>query len=477
MFNMAMAVLAASAVTPTVVSASVRTRPAAGVGTAGANFIRTARIEDYALVPCRDPWIEYSATYVNTALTTAPHEVATTNATPVAGAFLVGLSGNGQNQSGATLTPVTWNNAAAGTAGYVGVVVGEVANQLVIAYKNGSQFSAAGGSISGDGITLTLPGGWWARSDSAVGVQLNGRYAYHWEGSSPQGQQYLNSVSGRTSLADLGKDSTVRSGLLLKDWTSLTGVGVGTVNVSPCAVFGISDAGKRCIGIDGDSIHNDNFDRDGSAQYGDAFGSYGYAGRAARLAGYPFVRTAISGEAATPINTYGGWALRRQLLRFCSAILTDMGHNDRGFNWSTFQPVIRAHWARLRAAGINGDARIIPTTWMPQASSTDNWLTPGAQTATMGPGTMGYDSYNPFLRAGVYNRALGDPDAFYDAYARMYALAAANGATDVTDGKWPTNGTTAKLFANDATHPTQLVHTYLGADLATQLPTLLGWAA
>lgn len=465
-------IVAGTSATPTVASASIRTRIGAGAGVSGANFVRTARFQEKAIVPVSDPWIEYAAAYVNTALTTAAHEVATTNATPVAGAFLTGISGTGQNQSGATLTPVTWFNAANGVAGYVGLVVGVSS----IVYKTAAEFTAAGGSISGDGITITVPGGWWVRCDSATGLTLSGAYCIQWESSAPQGQQYVSTVSGRTNLCDYGKDSTARSGLLIKDWTTLTGVGSGSINASPCAVYGINAQGKKTIGVDGDSIANDNFDRDASGLYGDAEGSFGFIGRALNAAGYPMVRTAISGEAATPINAYGGWALRKHQLRYAHAIITDMGHNDRGYSWATLQPILRAHWTRLRQAGVGGNARVIATTWFPQANSTDNWATTANQTSTTGPGTMQYDSYNPFIVAGNFNTGLGDPDAGYDAYAALYAGAAAAGATDVVATKWPANGT-AKAYANDLTHPANLTHAYVGADLAPKLPAILGFSA
>lgn len=450
----------------TVASAATRVRVHPSRATSGANFVRTSRTREKAPVPVTDPWCEYWNGYVNTGSFTVNQEQGTGNAVPIAGAFVTNITGTGQNQTGATLTPLTWANAAAGTPGY--------AYKLDGTPGTGAEFTAAGGSISGDNQTLTVPNGWYVRSDSCAGLTLSGAYYIQWEEAAPTSSFYPSGFipGGRTSLGDLNKDATTRSGVFLLNWTTLTGVAVGTAVTGPCNVFGISATGKKTVGIAGDSIASENFDRDGSAQYGDADGATAFIGRALNAAGYPGVRTAVVGVRASTPELYGGFAIRALMMRYCHAVITDMGHNDRGFNWATALPYLRGHWSKCRAAGVGGNARVIATTWCPQSNSTDNWATKANQTPTMGAGTMGFDSYNPYIRAGSFNVGLGDPNAGYDLYNAIYAGATAAGATDISDTYWPTNGT-AKAFANDTTHPAQIVHAYVATDLAGELPTLM----
>lgn len=447
-------------------SASVRTRLNIGNGVSGANFVRTTRFRELAVVPVTNPWMEYWNGWVDTTTTDAAQEKVTGNVVPIAGAFLTNISGTGQNQSAATLTPVTWFQAASGAAGY--------AYKLDGTAGSGAEFSAAGGLISGDGLTLTVPTGWFVRSDSAVGVTLNGAYYVQWESAAPQGANYPAQPvpGGRVALGDLNKDATVRSGVFIKDWTSLTGVATGSAQVGPNAIYGYAASGVVTVGVAGDSIFNDNFDRDVGAEYGDADGATGLASRALKAAGYPSVRTAVSGAQARVPQAFGGYAIRKLSMRFCSAAITDMGHNDRGYTWSLLQTYLRHHWTQLRTGCKGGNGRVIASTWCPLSTSTDNWATKANQTPTMIAGNVGYDTYNPFIRAGAFVPASGDPDAGYDLYAAIYSGARAAGATDWSDTYWPTNGT-ARTFNNDSTHPAQLVHSYVAADLIPKLPQLL----
>lgn len=451
-----------------VASGASRVRPNTLANTSGANFVRTTRLAEKAPVPVTDPWAEYWNGWVDVSSYTAAQEKGVGNTVPIAGAFLTGISGTGQNQSGATLTPLTWVNAAAGVAGY--------AYKLDGTPGSASEFTAAGGAISGDNFTITVPDGWYVRSDSCTGLTLSGTYYVQWEEGAATSSKYPAGgfAGGRTSLGDLNKDATSRSGVFLKDWTGLTGVGVGSAFTGPNNIFGWSATGKKTVAVAGDSIANDNFDRDGSAQYGDADGVTCFIGRALNASGYPFVRTAVSSTRAATPYTYNDFKIRSLMMRYCSAVITEMGHNDRGNTWTNLQTYVRDHWSKCRAAGVGGAARIIATTFCPQSNSTDNWATKANQTLLMGPGTSGYDSYNPFIRAGSFNVGLGDCDAGYDLYNAIYSGAAAAGATDTTDAYWPTNGA-AKAFNNDSTHPTTLVHYYVATDLALRLPTLLGF--
>jgi hypothetical protein len=465
-FQQTLGILAANS--SSVASASTRTRVNISTGTSGANFVRTTRLREKAPVPVVNPWVEYWNGFVDTSSFTVNQEKGVGNAVPIAGAFVTNISGTGQNQTGATLTQITWINAAAGVAGY--------AYKLDGTAGTGAEFTSAGGSISGDGYTITVPDGWYVRSDACAGLTLDGAYFIQWEEAAPVSSKYPTGfvAGGRTSLGDLNKDATVRGGVFLLNWTTLTGVSTGSAITGPNAVFGTSLTGKKTVAVAGDSIANDNFDRDGSAQYGDADGATCFISRALNAGGYPSVRTAVSGVRASTPELYGGFAIRALMMRYCHAVITDMGHNDRGFAWATAQTYLRGHWSKCRAAGVGGNARVIATTWCPQSNSTDNWATMANQTPTMGAGTMGFDSYNPFIRAGSFNTSLGDPNAGYDLYNAIYDGATAAGATDITDTYWPTNGV-ARAFNQDSTHPTSLVHAYVAADLQPRLPALLGF--
>lgn len=450
-------------------SAALRVRVNNGAATAGANYIRTSRLAEKAVVPVSSPWCEYWNGWVDSSVTaSAGQEKGAGNAVPIAGAFVTGVTSAGQNQAGATLTPLTWFSAAAGVAGY--------AYKLDGTAGTAAEFTAAGGLLSGDGRTLTVPDGWYVRSDACAGLVLSGAYFVQWEEGAAAGLKYPTGLvpGGVSALGDLNKDAAARSGVFLLDWTTLSGVSAGTVVTGPVNIFGMSADGRKTVGVAGDSIFADNYDRDGGAVYGDSLGATTLAGRALHAAGYPFVRTAVSGTRASTPALYGGFAIRALMLRYCHAVITDMGHNDRGSDWNTLQGYVRNHWNKCRAAGVGGNARVIATTFCPQSNSTDLWATAGNQTSTMGAGSTGYDSYNPFLRAGVFYRSAGDPDAVFDLNGAIYSGAAANGATDVSGTLWPTNGV-ARAFNQDSTHPSRLTHTYVGAILRDQLPRLLGF--
>ena len=458
-------------VTPTyLTSAAVRSKLPLGTGTGPTNNVRTSRLAEYAVTPVTNPVFDFANVYVNASLTTAAQEIISPTQVPVSASVLTGVSGTALDQSAATLTPLTFNNAANCVAGYIVKLDGT--------NMTSAEFTSGAGAISGDGLQFTPPtncAGY--TSDPATGVTLNGTYFVQTEIVTVVGSPYLSTtVAGtRTDLGDQIKDSTARTGVFVKNWTTIGTTSAG-MTFGPCGVHGTSATGVKTIGIAGDSIANDNFDRDTTtSRYGDAQGATNFIGRALNNRGYPFARAAISGSNAINPYTYGGYAMRQRQLRHCSAIFTDMGHNDRGSTFANIMVYLRAHWAKLRQAGVGGNPKIIQTNWAPLATSTDLWATKANQTPSTIAGSMQFDSFNPFIKNGVFNVASGDCDAGYDFISDIYTAATNLGATDVTPGYVPTNGT-ANYFWNDSTHPTSILHAAVGAPLlGPKLAALIGF--
>ncbi len=465
-------------------SASKRLYVPIGSGTAGANNVRTSRIGERPNATVTDPIIDVApTTWVNEALNSdVPHEVSTGGVCPIRAAIItnVALDVDGvplRAQPGSSvLTQATWFNFANGVAGY--------AFKLDGTPGTAAEFTAQGGTVSSDGYTLNAPLGWFGSSDPMTGVTLikNQIYLLQYEVAPLQGVIYVSGScpAKHPELGDLAKDAAgTGTAVFLKDWTTLSGV-TTSVTVAPVGVHGISATGAATVGIHGDSVDRENADRKDSyagVLFGDADGAMTIAGRALNTAGYCSVRGAVSGSTASNPVLYGGYAMRKWMLRYCQAVITGMGKNDRGLNWATLQPRLRSFWNIMRTGCVGGNGKVLALDWPPQASSTDNWLTTANQTSSTGPGTMQYDSYNPFIAAGVFDTSQGDPDVGYQAFKVMYDLAAANGATDVDPQriKWPADGVNVRAWCFDQTHPTEKPIKYIAADLAPKLPTLLGF--
>ncbi len=459
-----------------VLSASKRTVLPYMALTAGANNVRSSRLADRSNKTVTDPWVEWWNGYVDAATSNAPQEKGVGNVVPIRAALLLNTSGSGQNQSSAVLVQLKWTRAAACQAGYIFKLDGT--------QPTTAEFSAAGGAISGDGYTLTVPDGWRVRSDRAYGFTIlkDAWYMVSWEIAPAVGAKYPSQPvsSGRTDLGDMMKDQAgAGTAVFLKDWTTLSGVTAGQVVCGPCNVYGSGAYGEKSLINHGDSIGRENSDRitPNGALYGDADGCTAFVNRALNIGKYSWTRAAVSGTNATVPALYGGFSQRLLQGQFADAAITNMGNNNRSLPWSGpvgtgLLATQRDHWAKIRAAARSSSLPLIAVTFAPQASSTDSWATTANQTSLMGPGTPGYDSYNPYLRAGVFTAA--DPMAAYDMYNAIYAGAGAAGFTDVVDGKIPCNGT-AQAGYFDSTHPQAAIHTYVAADLASKLPTLLGF--
>jgi hypothetical protein len=444
------------------------------------NIALTWRTREKSNVTLTNPRIDFWNGWIDRTITKTAQENGVGNISIIRAALVTNISGTSLNQSRATLTQLTWFKAATATQGYLYKLDGTAASA--------SDFSAAGGKISGTGYFLTIPDGYLASSDEATGLTIEAGSSYFVQIENAAGN-LKNVPTNIISLSYLGDArAPITTGeetkVFAKDWSSGAARFSGN-GESAIAVLGTGPSGTRVVGIAGDSIIYGVQDSiaGGAATTGDADGALGFANRALNSARYSSVRTAIAGTKASEIYAHGGQAIRLLALRYTCAVISDMGHNDRTLPWAGaagtgYQATYRWYWKQLRSALLGGTGRIISTDLLPQSNSTDNWATTANQTSTIGPGTTQYESINPFFAAGVFNQALGDPDAAYSINSALYAGAVANGFADIdaSHTKWPEDGSPIPFAANsDRTHPTGAVHTYIGADLATHLQMLLGF--
>lgn len=463
----------------TVVSAAVRLRVSAGDGTVIANNYNSTRIREKANVAVTAPWLEIWNGWVNAALPSAPQEVAAVDAGQFRAAFLTNLgasSGSGLVKTG-TITPLTWFNAAACAGGFIWKLDGSAGDSV--------SFAAAGGAISGDGLQITLPSGWYCRSDSATGLTLSGEYMVQYEDGKPTPGTSRRPNFGLPQRADLGDANkpAATSGTLVYslDWTG-SSQNTGATTASPVAVFGISAAGAKTGATAGDSLECEtgDFATGTTTLTGDADGCIAFANRALNGGGYSWVRTCIPGSRATTEYTYGGNAIRHLVIRYASWVISDMGHNDRGLTFAGvagtgYKATYQWYWNSLRAAMKGGTGRVIATDLLPKTTSTDTWATTANQTDNTG--AVQYASINPFFQAGVFVPANGDCDVAYSIYtaSQNAAVLAPLGYTDIAAQKYPTFGV-ANSGSRDGTHPGYgLLYQAIASQMTPQLPTLIGY--
>ncbi|EJN07794.1 hypothetical protein [Herbaspirillum sp. YR522] len=457
-----------------VLSGAKRVTLPIGRGVLGTNNYRTARCSDSSNVALTDLFVEAVNAYVDAAEQAASQEKAVGNTVTFRTNMLIGTTGSGSNQSGATMVSFTWFKAAAGQYGYLRKLDGSPAT--------GAEFLANGGTISSDGLSIGMPSGFRGFSDRAIGSVLpaNTRYLIQQEMTAPVGQYVPTGIiaSNRADLGDMIKDGAA-AGLYigLKDWSAI-GPTTGQVSNTVSNVYGTGAFGKKLVSVDGDSIAANNSDRNPSpagAIYGDADGALAFANRALNLGGYSWTRSAVAGANARTPALYGGYAQRALQGQFADASITNMIANNSSLVWDDPRPgygllaTQRDHWAKIRQCRKAPDLPLIATTRTPGATSTDLWVTTANQTATMGPGIT---DYNPFLRAGVFTAA--DPTGCFDIFQRIYDGAAAAGFNDVVLYKVPCNGV-AQAGYFDSTHMQAVIHAYVAVYFAAELPGLLGF--
>lgn len=453
-----------------VVSGSVRSKMPNGQGgtlTGGEGV--ASRHWDTTNVACTDPWFEFFHGRVQT-----NGSVGIDLELPLTGSFanqyrfavLTNLSGVAANQSTATLTQATFFNM-----------------------RNDPYFVALGGSVSVDGLTITVPAACRFRSDRMVGLTLSGPYFKQIDTIAADGsaQAHMVSVYGRSDLGDRNTTYAANSGNALvysRDWTSAA---FSTTSMGmPHAVLGSGVAGTKTVVVDGDSIICEAYGAGwNNSDIGDSNGVLCFAKRALSAGGYSFIDASVSGTNVR--NFQLGWdthGIRASLLQYANVVFTDHIHNDRrsGLAFTDATAGLRTlynwHNAFLRTRAMPG-ARIVRCTLCPATNSTDNWMTDGGQTgknddstwvsdyATNSKGNQ-YKLADLIMQRGTFSavpRGGQNCDAGFDLYAALGCP---------SDGTWPVNGT-ANFATPDGTHPLQALHVTAASVLQSQLASLLGF--
>jgi hypothetical protein len=470
------ALLAVEAVT----SGSVRAQIMVGQsGTYAGGERATHRQRDRSNVAVARPWLEFhhgrilSSGVVDVELETTLSGGATAR---YRAALLTGISGTAKNQAGATLTP----------ASFFGML-GDAA------------FVAAGGAVSGDGLTVTVPNGGRFRTDRfELSLAAGQEYFVQTECVAADGSVTPN-PRGRYCIPALGDlnfnepAASTANTVYKRDWSAVWDATPSSA-FGPVAVLGGGTA--PVVVISGDSIICD-VARPGSgangSDGGDGFGVKAFAKRALNAAGYAFIDVSVPGtNVGNLMAGHGRAGIRADLMRHGAAVITDHLHNDRrsGIAFAAtggWSEANRAVWnstgLRTRYAWHNDwlrtrlrpGARIVRCTLAPYTNSSDGWATTGGQTGrnddavwaadyATGAGGDQFKLNDLVMRRGLYAGlaygAPGEPDAGFDLYAAL-------GGTG--DGLWPAAGT------SDGTHPSEAGQAAAAAVLAPLLPALLGF--
>lgn len=437
------------------------------------------RLRDRSNVAVARPWLEFfhgrilSSGVVDTQIETGLASGATAK---YRAAMLTGISGTGKNQAGATVHPATF-----------------------LGMRDDAAFVAAGGAVSADGLTVTVPNGRRFRSDRfELSLAAGEEYFVQTECVAATGAVAPN-PRGRACIPALGDltyneaAASTADTVFRKDWSAVWNASL-TSAFGPVAVLGSGAA--PVVVVDGDSVICDVAAPGTGANGtdgGDAFGVKAFAKRALNAMGYAFVDVSVPGtNVGNLMAGHGRDGIRADLMRYGAAVITDHLHNDRrstvAFDatggWSETSPAtwnstgLRTRyawhndWLRSR---LGAGARIVRCTLVPYTSSTDGWTTGAGQAgrnddaawaadyATSASGDQ-FKLNDLVMRRGVFAGlsygAAGEPDAGFDLYAAVGGTA---------EGKWPAGGTT------DGTHPSEARQAAAAAVLAPLLPGLLGF--
>lgn len=222
-----------------VVSAAVRARmPFVSSGgqaaAVGPNNVTQTRMREKTNVAAQGLWIEYANAYLNANIASAAQESGPGSPVTLRASLVTKLSGSGLSITG-TVTPLTFNAAAAGQAGYAWNLDGSAAT---------SAQAQARGAVSADGQTLTVPSGVYVRSDPAA-VSLAAGEAYLVqveEVKKAQQAATAASASGTTATVTVPDASGLQAGDTVRlagfapagfngDWP-VTATGAGTISVT-----------------------------------------------------------------------------------------------------------------------------------------------------------------------------------------------------------------------------------------------------
>jgi hypothetical protein len=468
--------LAAESVT----SGSVRAQMMVGQsGTYAGGERATHRQRDRTNVGIERPWLEFfHGRILATGVVDLELETGLSGGTAAKyrAALLTGVSGTGKNQSAATLTRATFF----GMLGHAG-------------------FVAAGGAVSPDGQTVTVPNGARFRTDRfELSLAAGQEYFVQTECVAADGLVAPN-PRGRyciPGLGDLNYNEPAASAadtVFRKDWSAVWNA-TSTSAFGPVAVLGSGAA--PVVVVDGDSVICDQA-RPGTgangSDAGDAFGAKGFAKRALNAAGYAYLDVSVPGtNVGNLMAGFGRDGIRASLMQHGAAAITDHLHNDRrsGVAFAATGGWSEANRAAWNATGLRTryewhndwlrsrlgpGARLVRCTLAPYTTSSDGWTTTAGQagrnddsvwSADYPAGATGdqFKLADLVMRRGVFAGAAygapGQPDAGFDLYAALGGTA---------DGKWPAGAT------SDGTHPSEALQAAAAAALAPLLPSLLGF--
>lgn len=468
------------AVPEAITSGSVRAQMMVGqAGTYAGGERATHRLRDRSNAAVARPWLEFfhgrivSTGVVDTELETGLSGGVTAR---YRAALLTGISGTGRNQAGATVHRATFRGMLAD-----------------------ADFVAAGGAVSADGLTVTVPNGRRFRSDRLdLALAAGEAYFVQTECVAANGAVAPN-PRGRACIPGLGDltfnepAASTADTVFANDWSAVW-------PASPTSAFGpvaaLGGGSAPVVVVDGDSIICDLAAPGTGANgtdAGDASGVKNFAKRALNAAGYAFVDVSVPGtNVGNLMAGYGRDGLRAELMGYGRAAITDLLHNDRrsgvafaataGWSegnrgpWNSTGLRTRHAWHNdwLRTKLAPG-ATIVRCTLVPYTSSTDGWATTAGQTgknddavwaADYATGAAGdqFKLNDLVMRRGAYAGlaygGAGEPDAGFDLYAAVGGTA---------DGRWPAGGTA------DGTHPSETLQAAAAAVLAPLLPGLLGF--
>lgn len=276
------------------------------------------------------------------------------------------------DQTGVTIWPLT----------FLGIQTGaRRVKDLQYVTRTWADFVAAGGAVSGDGRTVTIPSGWSVEHDRVTGLTLEKgqRYLYAIEhgvpgASSSTPKQAVRGVitQGAVDKGDRSKNATAQVVTTAgknpcddPNWTNgnnMPGVAAASICYAPIIVTGQDDTGTvKTVAVDGDSINDENNDT-----LRDADGIAHGISRALNREGYSFFKTAIFSSSMGNQRTYGGNAYRLGLLEYADAVITNHGHNDSGLltTDASMKSIFRWHGLALRAA-MRGGKRLVRMTLTP----------------------------------------------------------------------------------------------------------------
>lgn len=406
--------------------ASVRSKLTAITGAGSGNFSTTTvpyiyyRSLHKTNKALRDPWGVFWNGAVDSAMGNAAweHGPASNQVKTIRAAIWTGITNPLlADQTGVTVRPITFTGIQTGARRI---------KDLTYATRTWSDFVAAGGAVSGDNKTVTIPSGWSVEHDGVVGLNLTAQQKYFYvvedgvpgaAAGTPLQTVRAAITSPSVFFGDMSKNATAvvtttAGKHLCEDpaWTSGNGVaGVSSVsgNVAmsaPIIVLGLDNTGTvRNVAIDGDSIGDEKQD-----SIRDADGLAHGLTRALNREGFSLFKTAAFSSSMLNQRTYGGNFYRLGLLEYATGgVVTNHGHNDQSSMGTdaNMKSLVRWHDLALKAALPAGGKRVVRLTQTPTvifATAQAGGSTTSVQLSSFASATTGiYVGYQIAMTTGT----------------------------------------------------------------------------